>query len=265
MLFNGERVGNGQGPEVDVAVDPLEGTNLTARGQPGAIAVVAVAERGTMFFPGAALYMDKIACGPGLGDAIDIEAPPQDNVRKVAKAKGVRPEEIAVVVLDRERHTDLIAGLRDVGARVTLITDGDVAPSIAAAQRGTGVDLLMGVGGTPEGVISASALKCLGGSMQGKLWPRNDEERGKLIDDGFDLDRVLSTDELVSGQDVFVAATGVTSGSLLRGVRYLDGGAITESIVMRSRSGTVRVIKATHSFEKLSTISRIAYRPGDSD
>jgi fructose-1,6-bisphosphatase II len=265
MLFNGERVGNGQGPEVDVAVDPLEGTNLTARGQPGAIAVVAVAERGTMFFPGAALYMDKICCGPGLGDAIDIEAPPEDNIRNVAKAKGVRPEEIAVVVLDRERHADLIAGLRTAGARVMLITDGDVAPSIAAAQRGTGVDLLMGVGGTPEGVISASALKCLGGSMQGKLWPRNDEERGKLLDDGFDLDRVLSTDELVSGQDVFVAATGVTTGSLLRGVRYLEGSAITESIVMRSRSGTVRVIEATHSFEKLSTISRIAYRPGDSD
>ena len=262
MLFNGERVGNGAGPDVDVAVDPLEGTRLTANGQPNAIAVVAVAERGTMFFPGAALYMDKIACGPGLGDAIDIEAPPQENVRRVAKAKGVRPEEISVVVLDRDRHADLLAGLRDVGARIMLITDGDVAPSIAAAREGTGVDLLMGIGGTPEGVISASALKSLGGSMQGKLWPRNDDERRRLLDAGYEPDRVLFLDDLVSGKDVFVAATGVTTGSLLRGVRYLDGGAFTESIVMRSRSGTVRRIEATHSFEKLDTISRIAYRPG---
>jgi len=263
MLFNGERVGNGQGPEVDVAVDPLEGTRLTANGQPNAIAVVAAAERGTMFFPGAALYMDKIACGPGLQDAIDIEAPPQENVRRVAKAKGVRPGEISVVVLDRDRHRDLIAGLRDVGARVMLITDGDVAPSIAAAREDSGVDLLMGVGGTPEGVISASALKCLGGTMQGKLWPRNDDERQRLVDAGYDPDRVLGLDDLVSGRDVFVAATGVTTGSLLRGVRYLEGSAVTESIVMRSRSGTVRRIKATHQLEKLDTISRIAYRPGD--
>jgi fructose-1,6-bisphosphatase II len=265
MLFNGERVGNGQGPEVDVAVDPLEGTRLTANGQPNAIAVVAVAERGTMLFPGAALYMDKIAAGPGLEDAIDIEAPPQENVRRVAKAKGVRPGEISVVVLDRDRHGDLIAGLRDVGARVMLLTDGDVAPSIAAAREDSGVDLLMGVGGTPEGVISASALKSLGGTMQGKLWPRNDDERQRLLDDGFDIDRVLGLNDLVSGNDVFVAATGVTTGSLLRGVRYDEGSAVTESIVMRSRSGTVRRIQATHQFEKLDTISRIAYRPGDGD
>src|SRR4029077_19991575 len=222
----------------------------TASGQPNAIAVVAVAERGTMFFPGAALYMDKIAAGPGLGDEIDIEAPPQENVRRVAKAKGVRPGEISVVVLDRDRHGDLIAGLRDVGARVMLITDGDVAPSIAAAREGTGVDLLMGVGGTPEGVISAAALKCLGGSMQGKLWPRNDDERRALLDGGFDLGRVLSTDDLVAGQDVFVAATGVTTGSLLTGVRDTAGGELAESIVMRSRSGTVRRIEATHALEK---------------
>jgi fructose-1,6-bisphosphatase II len=265
MLFNGERVGNGQGPEVDVAVDPLEGTRLTANGQPNAIAVVAVAERGTMLFPGAALYMDKIAAGPGLEDAIDIEAPPQENVRRVAKAKGVRPGEISVVVLDRDRHGDLIAGLREVGARVMLITDGDVAPSIAAAREDSGVDLLMGVGGTPEGVISASALKCLGGTMQGKLWPRNDDERQRLEEAGFDIDRVLGLGDLVSGDDVFVAATGVTTGSLLRGVRYGEGNAVTESIVMRSRSGTVRRIQATHQLEKLDTISRIAYRPGDGD
>src|SRR5438067_4284506 len=194
MLYNGEEVGNGQPPQVDVAVDPLEGTRLTARGMPNAIAVVAVAERGTMFFPGAAVYMDKIAAGPLIAGEIDIEAPPGENVRRAAKAKGVRPEEIAVVVLDRDRHEGLIAALRDVGAKVMLITDGDVAPSIAAAQEGTGVDLLMGIGGTPEGVISAAALKSLGGGMQAKLWPRNDEERGKLIEAGYDIARVLTTD-----------------------------------------------------------------------
>jgi len=260
MLFNGEQVGNGRPPQVDVAVDPLEGTRLTSLGQPNAIAVVAVAERGTMFFPGAAVYMDKIAAGTGVADAIDITAPPGENVRRVAKAKGVEPEDVAVVVLDRDRHQDLIAGLREAGAKVFLITDGDVAPAIAAAQEGTGVDLLMGVGGTPEGVISAAALKCLGGSMQGRLWPRDDEERQKLLDAGYDIDRVLATDDLVAGHDVFVAATGVTNGALLRGVRYTEGGAVTDSIVMRSRSGTVRKIEARHSFEKLMKFSKIAYR-----
>src|SRR6266567_4621398 len=186
MLFNGESVGDGTGPQVDVAVDPLEGTRLTSLGQPNAIAVVAVAERGTMFFPGAAVYMDKIAAGAGVADAIDITAPPGENVRRVAKAKGVEPEDVAVVVLDRDRHQDLIAGLREAGAKVFLITDGDVAPAIAAAQEGTGVDLLMGVGGTPEGVISAAALKCLGGAMQGRLWPRDYDERRKLVDAGYD-------------------------------------------------------------------------------
>jgi len=260
MLYNGEEVGNGQPPQVDVAVDPLEGTRLTARGMPNAIAVVAVAERGTMFFPGAAVYMDKIAAGPLIAGEIDIEAPPGENVRRAAKAKGVRPEEIAVVVLDRDRHEGLIAALRDVGAKVMLITDGDVAPSIAAAQEGTGVDLLMGIGGTPEGVISAAALKSLGGGMQAKLWPRNDEERQSLLDAAYDIDRVLTTDDLVAGEDVFVAATGVTSGALLRGVRYTHDGAITESIVMRSRSGTFRRIEAHHAFEKLMKFSKIEYR-----
>src|SRR2546430_2663796 len=210
-----------------------------------------------MFFPGAALYMDKIAGGPEVEGAIDIEAPPAENVRKVAKAKGAHPEEVSVVVLDRDRHEGLIAELRDVGARVILITDGDVAPSIAAAREGSGVDLLMGIGGTPEGVISAAALKCLGGGMQGKLWPRNDDERRALLDAGYDIDRVLATDDLVAGQDVFVAATGVTSGSLLQGVRYDRDGAVTESIVMRSRSGTVRRIEATHALEKLMRFSTI--------
>jgi fructose-1,6-bisphosphatase II len=260
MLFNGEDVGSGHGPEVDVAVDPLEGTRLTALGQPNAIATIALAERGTMFFPGAAVYMDKIACGPDAADAVDIEAPPAENVRAVASARGVSPREVSVVVLDRDRHQKLIADLREVGAKVLLIPDGDVAPAIAAAQPGTGVDLLMGIGGTPEGVLSAAALKCVGGVIQGKLWPRNDEERQSLIDEGYDLDRVLKTDDLVGGRDVFFAATGVTTGALLRGVRYTRDGAMTDSIVMRSRSGTVRRIEANHSFEKLEQISNLALR-----
>ena len=260
MLFNGEEIGNGQGPEVDVAVDPLEGTRLTALGMPNAITTVALAERGTMFFPGAAVYMDKISCGPESADVIDIEAPPAENVKRVAKARGVSPSEISVVVLDRDRHVDLIAELRDVGAKVLLITDGDVAPAIAASQPGTGVDLLMGVGGTPEGVLSAAALKCVGGSIQGKLWPRNDEERQALVNDGYDLDRVLTTDDLVGSQNVFFAATGVTTGALLSGVRYTREGARTDSIVMRSRSGTVRRIEATHAFHKLEEISNLALR-----
>jgi fructose-1,6-bisphosphatase II len=259
MLYNGERIGSGSGPEVDVAVDPLEGTRLTAQGQPNAIAVIAVAERGSMFFPGAAVYMDKIAVGPAAADAIDIEAPPAENVRRVAEAKGVKPEDISVVVLDRDRHQDLIAALREVGARVRLITDGDVAPSIAAARAQSSVDLLMGIGGTPEGVISAAAIKCLGGAMQGKLWPRNDEERQALIDAGYDLDRVLTTDDLVAGDDVFIAATGVTGGALLAGVRYTPDGAVTDSIVMRSRSGTVRRIEAYHAFDKLRALSAERY------
>jgi fructose-1,6-bisphosphatase II len=260
MLYNGEAVGNGQPPEVDVAVDPLEGTRLCALGMPNAISVVAVAERGSVFFPGAAVYMDKIATGGDAVDAIDIEAPPQENVRRVAKAKGKDPDDVTVVVLDRDRHHQLIADLREVGARVLLITDGDVAPSIAASREDSAVDLLMGVGGTPEGVISAAALKCLGGGMQGKLWPRNDEERQKLADAGYDVDKVLATDDLVSGQDVFVAATGVTTGALLKGVRYVADGAITDSLVMRSRSGTVRRIEARHAFEKLMRFSTIEYR-----
>jgi len=260
MLFNGEEVGSGSGPDVDVAVDPLEGTNLTAKGQPNAIATIACAERGTMFFPGAAVYMDKIACGPEAADAIDIEAPPEENVKRVAKARGVRPSEVTVVVLERERHADLIEALRAAGAQLLLISDGDVAPSIAAARPESGVDLLMGIGGTPEGVLSASALKCVGGALQGKLWPRDDDERQKLIDAGFDLDRVLTTDDLVGGEDVFFAATGVTSGALLRGVRYTPTGAVTESIVMRSRSGTVRRIEGHHSFGKLEALSGGRYK-----
>jgi fructose-1,6-bisphosphatase II len=261
MLYNGEEVGDGQGPEVDVAVDPLEGTRLTAKGNQNAIAVIAVAERGTMFFPGAAVYMNKIACGPEAIDVVDIDAAPAENVERVARAKGKKPTEVTVVVLERDRHEELVRELREIGARVLLIMDGDVAPAIAAAQPATGVDLLMGVGGTPEGVIAAAALKCVGGGVLGKLWPRNDEERQQLVDAGLDPDRVLTTDDLVASDNVFVAATGVTSGALLRGVRYTAEGAVTDSIVMRSRSGTVRRIEATHAFDKLERFSGRAYRP----
>jgi fructose-1,6-bisphosphatase II len=254
MLYNGEVVGSGHGPEVDVAVDPLEGTRLTALGQPNAIAVIAVAERGTMFFPGAAVYMDKIAVGPEAADVISIDATPTENVQAVAKAKGMDVRDVTVVVLERDRHEDLIGELRQAGARVNLIRDGDVAPSMAAAQAFLGVDMLMGVGGTPEGVISAAAIKCLGGALQGRLWPRDDAERQQLVDAGFDVDKVLTHDDLVSGDEDVVAATGVTSGALLRGVRTSSVGIETESIVMRSRSGTVRRIAAYHPLAKLPTL-----------
>jgi fructose-1,6-bisphosphatase II len=260
MLFNGESVGDGTGPPVDVAVDPLEGTRLTALGQPNAIAVIALSERGTMFFPGAAVYMEKIAVGPEGIDVIDIDAPPRENVEAVAKAKGVSTRGISVVVLERDRHNDLIAELRDAGAKVNLIRDGDVAPAIAAAQVGTGVDMLYGIGGTPEGVISAAALKCVGGGIQGRLWPRDDDECQKLVDAGLNPKKILTTNDLVAGEDVFVAATGVTTGSLLRGVRYLPNGAITDSIVMRSRSGTVRRVEATHALDKLEALTGREYR-----
>ena len=260
MLYNGEPVGNGTGPQVDVAVDPLEGTRLTSIGQPNAISVIALAERGTMFFPGAAVYMDKIAVGAEAAAAIDIEAPPAENVARVADAKGIKPSDVAAVVLDRDRHEELIAELRSCGAKVMLIPDGDVAPAIAAAQPGTGVDMLIGVGGTPEGVIAAAAVKAFGGALQGRLWPRNDDERQKLVDAGYDVDRVLTTDDLVAGDDLFVAATGVTSGALLGGVRYTREGAVTDSLVIRSRSGTVRRIEAHHAFEKLSRFTGLEYR-----
>ena len=251
MLYNGEEVGNKQGPKVDVAVDPLEGTRLTALGQPGAISVLAVAERGSMFFPGAAVYMDKIAVGPHAADAIDIDKSPTENVKAVAKAKGTSVNEVTVVVLERDRHEALIKELRAAGAKVLLIRDGDVAPAIAAANPETGIDMLMGVGGTPEGVIAAAALKCTGGALQGKLWPRNDEERDLIVQQGYDLSRVLHTNDLVNSDDVFVSATGVTDGSLLKGVLFSPHGAVTDSIVMRSRSGTTRRIGAVHRMHKL--------------
>lgn len=254
MLYNGEEIGDGTGSEVDVAVDPLEGTRLTALGIPGAISVMAVAERGTMFFPGAAVYMDKIAVGPQAADAIDIDVSPTENVARVAEVTGRAVNDVTVVVLERERHDDLIAELREAGARVNLIRDGDVAPSIAAAQPGTGVDMLMGIGGTPEGVISAAAIKCLGGALQGRLWPRDEDERTTLVEAGFEVDKVLTHDDLVRGDDVFVAATGVTGGPLLRSVRVVGSSIETESIVMRSRSGTVRTIFARHPSGKVKRL-----------
>jgi fructose-1,6-bisphosphatase II len=261
MLFNGEQVGSGSGPQTDVAVDPVDGTTLTSVGQPNALAVIALAPRGAMFFPGPALYMDKIATGPEAADVIDINAPVAENIRQVAKAKGKRPEEVTVTILARPRHDDLIREVREAGARAYLITDGDVAGAIVAATPRTEVDLLMGIGGTPEGVIAASALKCLGGSMQGKLYPRDDGERTALLEEGYDLDRVLHTDDLVASDDVFFAATGVTDGYLLGGVTYWPDGATTYSMVMRSRSGTIRSVKSDHRFEKLERYSGIEYRP----
>jgi fructose-1,6-bisphosphatase II len=251
MLFNGEQVGNGEGPDVDIAVDPIDGTRLTAVGQPNALSVLAVAERGSMFFPGAAVYMEKIATGPQAAGVIDIEATPQDNVRAVAKAKGVEATDISVVILDRPRHEDLISQVHSTGARVFLIRDGDVAPAIATSRGYSGVDMVMGIGGTPEGVVAAAALKCLGGDIQGRLWPRNDEERQKLVDAGYVIERPLSISDLVSGDDVFFAATGITDGALLKGVIYDDMGAVTYSMVARSRSGTLRFIEARHNFDKL--------------
>jgi fructose-1,6-bisphosphatase II len=261
MLFNGEEVGNGEGAAVDVAVDPIDGTRLTAVGEPNALSVLALAERGSMFFPGAAVYMEKIATGPEAADAIDVTAPPEENVRRVAKAKGVRPDDLTVTILDRDRHADIIRAVHDIGARVFLIKDGDVAGAIAAAMPRTEIDLLIGIGGTPEGVVAAAALKCLGGAIQGRLYPRNDEERSALLEQGFDLERVLTTDDLVSGEDVFFAATGITGGYLLRGVKYWPDGATTWSVVMRARSGTVRHVEAEHRFEKLERFTGIEYRP----
>ena len=261
MLFNGEAVGDGDGPGTDVAVDPIDGTRLTAVGQPNALSVIALAPRGAMFFPGAAVYMEKLAVGPEAADVVDIEAPVADNIRNVAKARGKRPEEVTVTILDRDRHTDLIREVREAGARVDLITDGDVAGAIVAAAPRTDVDMLLGIGGTPEGVVAAAALKCLGGAIQGRLYPRDEQEREALLADGFDLQKVLTTEDLVASDDVFFAATGITDGYLLRGVKYWPDGATTYSMVLRSRSGTLRYVESHHRFEKLERFSTIAYRP----
>jgi fructose-1,6-bisphosphatase II len=256
MLYNGEKIGDGSPPVVDIAVDPLEGTRLTAQGRPSALAVVALSERGTMFDPGPCVYMEKLAGGPRIADLLSLDEPLGDVVRKVAERKEADPGEVTVVMLDRERHADGIAELRELGARIRFITDGDVAAALLAVTKGTGVDLLWGIGGTPEGVLSAAAIKCLGGQILGRLWPRDEDERQAAIDAGYDLDRVLDVDDLVGGDDVFFAATGVTDGDLLDGVRYLDDGhATTDSLVMRSRSGTIREVKAQHDRPKLREVT----------
>ncbi|MEX3505527.1 class II fructose-bisphosphatase [Corynebacterium sp. LK2510] len=259
MLFNGENVGNGHGAAVDIAVDPVDGTRLMAEGRPNAIAVIAAADRGTMFNPKDAFYMNKIAVGPDAAGVIDITAPVAANVEAVAKAKGVRPADITVVVLDRPRHNRLVEEIREAGAKVRFITDGDVAGAIAAAQDHNSIDMAMGIGGTPEGVITACALKCLGGDIQGQLAPQSDAEREAVLAAGHDLDRVLTIDDLVSSDNCYFAATGVTNGDMLRGVSYRKNGATTRSLVMRARSGTVRYIESIHQLAKLQEYSVVDY------
>jgi fructose-1,6-bisphosphatase II len=259
MLYNGERLGNGNPPELDIAVDPIDGTRLLALGRPNALSTVAFADRHTMWNPGPFVYMDKIAVGPIGKGVIDIEAPPAVNLQAMARAKGCGVNDLTVVILDRDRHADLIAEVRQAGARIRLITDGDVAGALMTAWHNSGVDLLMGIGGTPEGVISACALKCMGGEIQGKVYPRNQEEieKGKAL--GYDLNKVLTTDDLVSSDNVFFAATGITDGELLDGVKYYGSGARTHSLVMRSKSGTVREIIAQHRLDKLQHYAGVAF------
>jgi fructose-1,6-bisphosphatase II len=264
MLFNGEEVGDGLGPECDVAVDPVDGTTLMAKGMPNAVAVLAVAERGTMYDPSAVFYMEKLATGPEAADVVDITAPPAANIAAVAKAKGLAVENVTVCILDRPRHDELVAQVRAAGARIKFISDGDVAGAIMAARDGTGIDLLLGIGGTPEAIIAACALTCMGGVLQGKLWPRDEAERRKALDAGHDLDQVLTTRDLVSTDNVYFAATGVTDGELMRGVRYTGGGAQTQSIVMRGKSGTIRVVDSWHSLTKLRAYSSIDFGGPDS-
>ncbi len=259
MLFNGEQVGDGSGPLCDVAVDPIDGTRLTANGMPDAISVIAVSARGAMYDPSAVFYMTKLVTGPEAAHAVDIDAPAAANVSAVARAKRCSPRDVTVIILDRPRHAGLIEEVRQTGARIKLIADGDVAGAILATREGTGIDLLLGVGGTPEGVIAACAVKCLGGIILGKLAPHDDAERQRALDAGHDLDRVLTTDDLVSSDDAFFAATGITNGELLSGVRYRSGGAVTHSLVMRARSGTVRNIYSEHQLWKLNAYSAVNF------
>ena len=259
MLYNGEQVGSGQGPECDVAVDPVDGTTLVAKGMANGIAVMAVSARNSMYDPSAVFYMEKLVVGPEAADVVDIRLPVAENVRRVARAKGSPVEDVTVVLLDRPRHEDIAAQIRATGARIKFISDGDVAGAVEAARPDTGLDMLVGIGGTPEGIIAACAMKCMGGLIQGKLWPRDDDERQKAIDAGHDLDRVLSTDDLVRGDDCFFVATGITDGELLRGVRYRSSIARTHSLVMRSRSGTIRSIESEHQLSKLRAYSAIDF------
>jgi fructose-1,6-bisphosphatase II len=260
MLYNGERIGDGSPPHCDIAVDPIEGTTLTALGQGGATSIIAVADRGTMFDPGPVFYMDKLAVGPEAKGTVDIDRPILDNLKSVAKAKGEAVRDLTVVILNRPRHEALIAQVRDAGSRIRLIEHGDAPAAIATAWVESGIDLLVGIGGCPEGVISAAALKCMGGEIQGRLWPRNHTERQAALDAGYDLDRVLHTDDLVTSDNCFFAATGITDGELLRGVQYDNRGATTQSLVMRSKSGTVRQVNARHRLDKLQDYASIEFR-----
>jgi fructose-1,6-bisphosphatase II len=256
MLYNGERIGDGTPPSVDIAVDPLEGTRLTALGMPSAITVIALAHRGAMFDPGPCVYMEKLAGGPEIADLLDLDRPLSQTLALVAERKGTDIRDVMVVMLDRERHHEQMREVRDAGARVRLIMDGDVSAALLAVSERSPVDLLWGIGGTPEGVISAAAIKCLGGQQLGRLWPRNDDERTRALDEGYDLERVLGADDMVKGEDVFFSATGVTDGDVLQGVRYPGGGrATTESLVMRTRSGTIRRISASHDRAKLRALN----------
>ncbi len=259
MLYNGEEVGDGTGPLVDVAVDPIDGTTLMSKGMPNALAVLAVAERGAMFDPSAVFYMEKLVVGPDCADVIDIAAGVRENLRRIANVKRTSVSDVTVCILDRPRHDQLVEEVRDAGARIRFISDGDIAGAISAAREGTDTDVLMGIGGTPEGITAACALKCTGGAMQARLWPRDEAEREKAVAAGHDLDRVLTTDDLVRGDNCFFVATGVTSGDLLRGVRYRSGTAFTQSIVMRSKSGTIRVIDSYHKLEKINLYSVVDF------
>ncbi|MFJ6003435.1 class II fructose-bisphosphatase [Arthrobacter sp. NPDC092385] len=257
MLFNGERVGDGSGPECDVAVDPIDGTRLTALGINNALAVLAVAERGSMFDPSAVFYMEKLVTGPEAADMVDLRLPVKQNLHLIAKANNKKVSQLNVMILDRDRHKPLVEEIRAAGARTKFIMDGDVAGAIAAAREGTDVDALMGIGGTPEGIVAACAIKSLGGVIQGRLWPTSDEEKQKALDAGHDLDRVLSTNDLVTSDNCYFAATGITDGDLLRGVRYSKDKVLTQSIVMRSKSGTIRVVDGEHQAHKWETYARI--------
>ncbi|MDT8284540.1 MAG: class II fructose-bisphosphatase [Thermovirgaceae bacterium] len=261
MLYNGEKLGTGNLPSVDIAVDPIDGTRLLALGRPNAISVVALSERNTMFDPKHIFYMNKIAVGPDAAGAVDIEAPVSDNISRVARALDKSVEDVTVIVLDRPRHEQLITEIRQTGARIKMISDGDIAGALMTCKPGIGIDMLIGIGGSPEAVISACALKCVGGFMQCKLWPRNSDEAVKCRESGMDLGAVLGLDDLVSSDNVFFSATGITDGELLKGVRYEGKNIQTNSIVMRSKSGTIRYIDATHSLNKLDIISSIDYGP----
>lgn len=263
MLYNGEEVGTGEGPAVDIAVDPIDGTTLMAEGRPNAISVLAAAERGSMYDPSAVFYMDKLAVGPEAAGCIDIEAPVEHNIKAVAKAKGISKDDVTVVVLDRPRHQQMITEIRETGAKVRLIGDGDVAGAVAAAKNTNSIDIAMGIGGTPEGVITACAMKCMGGELQGKLHPRDEEEIEKARAAGLDLDQVLTTDDLVSSDNCYFVATGVTNGDMLRGVAYRGDGAWTRSLVMRSKSGTIRNIEAFHRLTKLREFASVDYGRGE--